>query len=341
MICVDRYSSVTYLKGLWDTFFAGKSTLRADWQTACELEACMWAGKPTDYQVCVFWEDDRIFGILPLQLGGLYDEMWNDAFTWLGGDRFCIEPGDLEKFRALVPRPYLLVDNDVAYPKAGCPDWLYHFPGCAFRLPAERTMESYLASLTKKHRYNLRAVLKDNPDVWTAACHTPRDQVSALRAVTRTMWLERIAADEDCADIETLDYMWRTLDVLMEAARRQGRLVEIALYEGMTLLAVNYSVIEGHTVKDFLCYWNAAPEWRNRGLGNLAILRNIEHVMQAHPHVDTYDLLWLSAFSPYKRKFLNMETTFPVMALFPAGSDALIERCGVKPPYVHGDEVVR
>jgi arginyl-tRNA--protein-N-Asp/Glu arginylyltransferase len=81
------------------------------------------------------------------------------------------------------------------------------------------------------------------------------------------------------------------------------------------LIAINYSIIEGDTVYDYICYRN--PLLSDHSLGIFAILENIKYVQKRYPECKYYDLA--SEFD-YKRKFVNREKYHAVCDLVPVYS---------------------
>jgi len=77
------------------------------------------------------------------------------------------------------------------------------------------------------------------------------------------------------------------------------------------LVTANFSIQrEQDRVDDYLCLRNSQDHLSSRGLGIFAILKNMEHTRQMG--IKYYDLS--SCMNDYKRKFVNMETFFYVMA---------------------------
>ena len=102
----------------------------------------------------------------------------------------------------------------------------------------------------------------------------------------------------------------KVFPLIFDAARKNGQLVTLQFYLGDDLIAVNYSVITGDTVCDYICYRN--PSLISRSLGLFAILENINYIQKHHPECKYYDLA--SEFD-YKSKFLNCEKSHAVFAL--------------------------
>jgi CelD/BcsL family acetyltransferase involved in cellulose biosynthesis len=98
--------------------------------------------------------------------------------------------------------------------------------------------------------------------------------------------------------------------IVFEKAAEMGKLITLKCYLEEKLVAVNYSIIEGDTVYDYICYRN--PVLSDRSLGIFAILENIKHVQKRYPDCKYYDLA--SEFD-YKRKFVNCEKYHTVFNL--------------------------
>jgi hypothetical protein len=149
-------------------------------------------------------------------------------------------------------------------------------------------------------------VWERNRDLAVEADGLVRDgEIQELLEAYLGAWRERFPGDRERQDYSR-DKVGTDL-ALMRRAAEMGRLQALYLRLRGRLLAANFAVFHGPDcirLDDYLCLRD--PREQARGLGNFAILANMEQARRAG--VRWYDLS--AILSDYKRRFLNTRAVF-------------------------------
>lgn len=264
--------------------------------------------KPRGYalQIVVVLEDTRCVGIFPLLRSN--DDPF-DAPYWNVNDDFIISreyfcaPHELPAAAALLP-PHLADDLSCFYEIGEHPKFGRSAGGV---IDIKQSEAAYLDSLPKRHRGGLRRNLKKNLDIRSESDTRIRsDVVEQLLPSYLHGWKMK----EGCHDLAYYQYCTDKIAcdlALLARAEQMGRLVAVYLFLDDQPLAANFSVRrEQDRIDDYLCLRNCDNGHRPRGLGILAILRNMAYCRSLG--IVYYDLS--ACMSHYKTQFLNNTTSF-------------------------------
>lgn len=255
-------------------------------------------------------QDGCCIGIFPLLFG---DHDMNRNFYWSFNDDFIISkeyycpPEDVHRFLEHLP-PHLSDDLSCFY----APEQTNYFYRSARGLvDMKPSQEEYFQSLKKKYRHDMRRTWKLNADVEVMADNRVHDdKIVALLENYLDYWRQKNGTVSEEYVRYSRDKILTDL-LLMCRAEKLGKLIALYFYLGGELVAANFSIRrEQDRVDDYLCLRNSQDHLSPRGLGIFAILKNMEHCRQMG--LKYYDLS--SCMNDYKRKFVNMETFFYVMA---------------------------
>jgi hypothetical protein len=255
-------------------------------------------------------QDGCCTGIFPLLYG---DFDMNDVPYWSFNDDFIISkeyfcpPEGLHHFLRHLP-PHFCDDLSCFY----MPEKPRYFYRAARGLiDMKLSNEDYFQSLKKKYRHDLRRTWNMNVDVEvsvTDRLHT--DKIDSLLQYYLDHWRQKNTGLSKEYIQYSRDKILTDL-LLMHRAEELGKLIAQYFYLGGELVAANFSIRrEQDRVDDYLCLRNSQERFSSRGLGIFAILKNMEHCRKMG--IKYYDLS--SCMNGYKRKFVNMETFFYVMA---------------------------
>jgi hypothetical protein len=274
-----------------------------DWQAHRIIWEVFYAPRGAELRVHVALEDDRPVGIVPLLLtredresGGPWT--FTDDFL-LAREYFC-PPSLLPRLLPLLPEH--LADDLSCFEEPEARELFEACPGAIADLGVSR--EAYFASLPGRHRRQLRAVWERNRDLAVETDHRVRwEELGELVDSYLGYWRARFPGQEE-RHAYSRDKVLTDLR-LMERAAEMGRLLALYLCLDGRLVAANFSVHHARDrLDDYLCLRDAREE--DRGLGNFAILANMEAARKAG--VRWYDLS--AILSDYKRRFLNTQAVF-------------------------------
>jgi len=148
-----------------------------------------------------------------------------------------------------------------------------HRANAAFPLP--ESFERYLESLSKKHRYDARAVLKQ-AEALTVRYEWPT-QMDAIWACYEAYCHQTF---EESDTFTTAPQRVGCVQLFAEEARQLGTLFPLAVYEGDRLIAVNVAEQVGLRVLDACALYT--PDARDQyAIGKFMILENIRHAIAA------------------------------------------------------------
>jgi hypothetical protein len=277
-----------------------------DWQAHRIIWESFYAPRGAELRVYVALEAGRPIGIVPLLLtredrerGGPWT--FTDDFL-LAREYFC-PPSLLPRLLPLLPEH--LADDLSCFEAPPAPKVRTLFEACPGAI-AELgdSQEAYFASLPGRHRRQLRAVWERNRDLTVETDRrVRRELLGELLEGYLGYWRDRFPDVKERQDY-SCDKV-RTDLALMERAAEMGRLLSLYLRLDGRLVAANFSVLHGQDrLDDYLCLRD--PREQARGLGNFAILANMEEARKAG--LRWYDLS--AILSEYKRRFLNTQAVF-------------------------------
>ncbi|MBN1273360.1 MAG: hypothetical protein JXB26_13920 [Candidatus Aminicenantes bacterium] len=171
----------------------------------------------------------------------------------------------------------------------------------------KENQDEYFQSLRKKSRHNLKRTLQINNDIRVERDHRVRwEEIKKILKIQLDYWLTKNGSTDKSYYRYSRDKISSTL-ILMDRASEMGKLIALYFYQDKKLIAANFSVRrENNRVDDYLCLRDCREEQNWRGLGILAILKNMEICRSLG--IRYYDLS--SCISEYKKKFLNMESSY-------------------------------
>jgi CelD/BcsL family acetyltransferase involved in cellulose biosynthesis len=276
-----------------------------DWQAHRIIWESFYAPRGAQLRIYVALEAGRPVGLVPLLLTREDQERggpWTFTDDFLLAREYLCPPSVLPQLLPLLPEH---LADDLSCFEAPAPQWQESFEACPGAIAdLGESQEAYLASLPGRHRRQLRAVWERNRDLMVQADGVVRrEQLENLLAGYLGYWRDRFAGQEE-RQAYSRDKVATDL-ALMERAGQMGRLLALYLRLDGRLVAANFSVFHGRDrLDDYLCLRD--PGEQARGLGNLAILANMEQARQAG--VRWYDLSAILA--DYKRRFLNTRAVF-------------------------------
>jgi CelD/BcsL family acetyltransferase involved in cellulose biosynthesis len=283
----------------------GSGELCLDWQAHRIIWECFYAPRGAELRVYVALQTGRPVGVVPLlrtledrERGGPW--IFTDDFL-LAREYFC-EPSLLPRLLPLLPEH---LADDLSCFQVPPPQSRDCFEACAGAIAELReSQDDYLASLSGRHRRQLRSVWERNRDLAVELDHrVRREQIGELLEAYLGYWRERFPGEEQ-RQAYSRDKV-RTDLALMERAAEMGRLLALYFRLEGRLVAANFAVLHGQDrLDDYLCL--REPREQTRGLGNFAILANMEEARKAG--VRWYDLS--AILSDYKRRFLNTQAVF-------------------------------
>jgi hypothetical protein len=268
--------------------------------------------KNRDFQlnIIVGIQDGSCIGIFPLLFG---DHDMNGISYWSFNDDFIISkeyfcpPEEIHRFREHLP-PHICDDLSCFY----APEKTHHFYRTVRGLvDMKSSQEEYFQSLRKKYRHDMRRTWKMNADVEVFADNRYHaDKINSLLECYLDYWRQKNGAVSEEYVRYSRDKILTDL-LLMRRAEKLGKLIALYFYLEGELVAANFSIRrEQDRVDDYLCLRSSQGHLLSRGLGIFAILKNMECCRQLG--IKYYDLSL--CMNDYKRKFVNMETFFYVMA---------------------------
>jgi CelD/BcsL family acetyltransferase involved in cellulose biosynthesis len=283
----------------------GAEELCLDWRAHRIIWESFYAPRGAELRVYVALEAGRPAGIVPLLLtredrerGGPWT--FTDDFL-LAREYFCA-PSLLPRLLPLLPEHLADDLSSFEIPEPAARERFEACPGAIVDLGPDQ--ESYLASLPGRHRRQLRAVWERNLDLTVEADRqVRRERLEELLEDYLGYWRDRFPEEQERQEYSR-DKVSTDL-ALMRRAEEMGRLLALRLSLGGRLVAANFSVLHGKDrLDDYLCLRD--PREQARGLGNFAILANMEEARKAG--VRWYDLS--AILNDYKRRFLNTRAVF-------------------------------
>jgi hypothetical protein len=276
-----------------------------DWQAHRIVWESFYAPRGAQLRVYVALEAGRPIGIVPLLLTSEDRERggpWTFTDDFLLAREYFCPTSLLPQLLPLLPEH--LADDLSCFepPPAQFQERFEACPGAIADLGPSQ--EAYFGSLPGRHRRQLRAVWERNRDLDVQADRQVRRGLfEELLEAYLGYWRDRLAGAK-----ERQDYSREKVGTdlaLMERAAEMGRLLALYVRLNGRLVAANFSVFHGQDrLDDYLCLRD--PRESGRGLGNFAILANMEEARKAG--VRWYDLS--AILSDYKRRFLNTRAVF-------------------------------
>lgn len=324
----EDYDSLKPLRAQWDAFHKGSREVTADYDLCKSLESLAKL-KDLPYRVRVFYHGDQVVGLLPMAIHALErPNDWNYAFgPWFMSPRFPVDPTFLPAVLKQIPAPFFLLDNTFRYgvgPATG------QFAANVVVLP--RSFEDYRSNMRAKSRKAFKFLLRDNADLsvrigWTNA-------LWRAMAACAAHW-DTVSADDGA----WVRYQHDGYRIVYTHAWLTGRLFPVTVWQGDTLVAATMNVIDGDTLALYEVYRDFGAEWHKRGVGNFALLKTIEAVINLHPEIRFYDLsrtdVQFVEEMGYKRRFVNSDFKTPLVAV----CSTLEQVSCVAPPYVFEGEL--
>lgn len=300
------YDSVgsTEVKKCWQEYFTQPSAV-TDYYLACNIEHEF----ISDPRVLVFKKEGKIRGILPICGMANGDEYyWTHypSLTYVASS-VTIDAECWQHLPKVLPRPFYLQES--SWKNWGSlPDWVQPAKSNVIDLSiGERTLDGYLATLTKKHRSKLRNSLNRNVDIKVVRGEPEGENFEILKQTYLNHCYEHY---QDSKDLNWFRYQMQVFPQIFKVAADLGQLLPLKFYLNDELVAVNYCIVIGDSAYDYICYRN--PEFKDRSLGIFAILENIRYIQANYKECIYYDLA--SEFE-YKSKFLNCAKQHAVFSL--------------------------
>lgn len=297
------YQSLSETSVEWHSYFKDRSpSITNDYDLACYIEKSLFKFGVERTSVLVVLDDqDTVKGILPIsyesEKGWSYwpSYMFISVIPTIDSDVWPTLP-------EIVPRPFRIyetsfkTDVDLYLPSVAMS------PANVIDLSPYDSLSAYLNDLDKKTRSKFRNCLNRNQDILVSPVTIYKDDSSsmAVRESYMTYCAERFEGTED------LSYFQNQLSIfpnLFHVAEQHRQLTVLELRLDGRLVAINYSVIDGNCLYDYICYRETDEDLEKRSLGIFAILKNIERMLLQNKvgQEAYYDLA--SEFS-YKKQFL-------------------------------------
>jgi hypothetical protein len=291
----------------WERLASGYrcGELCLDWEAHRIIWDRFYAPRGAELRVYVALESGSPAGIVPLLLT---PEDRENGGPWTFTDDFLIAreyfcpPALLPRLLPLLPEH---LADDLSCFESPPPQVREGFEACPGAIVELRdSQEAYFASLPGRHRRQLRAVWERNRDLTVEADRRVHgERIEALREGYLGHWRERFPGQAE-RQAYSRDKVATDL-ALMDRAEQMGRLLALYLSLDGRLVAANFAVFHGQDrLDDYLCLRD--PREQARGLGNFAILANMQEARRAG--VRWYDLS--AILSDYKRRFLNTRALF-------------------------------
>ena len=304
------YASVSdaEVESYWRIYFKD-TNVSHNYELACLVEKALFEYGTVDVAVVVLTDGDKVKGIFPIS-HEIHDDgrnFWTyyPSLTFIAGS-VTIDEECWAHLPEILPRPFLLQESSWKDYHDGIPLWVTRVPSNVIDISSSN-LEEYLASLSKKHRSKLRNCLNRNEDIRVVIGEPVNGEFNTLKEVYQDHCYEKYKkSNEICYFL----YQLKVFPLIFDSARKSGQLIVLRFYLEDTLVAVNYSIKNGDTICDYICYRD--PSLVSRSLGLFAILENIRHIQEHHPECKYYDLA--SEFD-YKSKFLNCEKSHAVFTL--------------------------
>jgi len=280
--------------------------LSVDWGAHALIWKCFYAPRGHQLDIAVALEGDRCVGIFPLTRSDVDpygSTRWSlsDDFV-IAREYFCL-PEALHRCMPLLP-PHFSDDMSCFLAPADLHGFA-SFPGGVVDL---RTSEAeYFESLRTSARKHLRANLRRNEDIRHEVDDRIRwPEIRGILDIHLQYWQERCGGPDTAYYAYSRDKIHCDL-ALLGRAEEMGRLVALYFFLDETLVAANFSVRrEQDRVDDYLCLRDSTEAHAARGLGILAILRNMEHCRSLG--IRYYDLG--AGTNPYKQQFKNITSCY-------------------------------
>ncbi len=305
----DTYDDArTFWMELSQTYKNGELAL--DWTANKLIWDSFYKNRKFQLNIIAGIQDGCCIGIFPLLFG---DHDMNGIPYWSFNDDFIISkeyycpPEEIHRFLENLP-PHLSDDLSCFY----APRQAHYFSRAARGLvDMKLSQEEYFQSLKKKYRHDMRRTWRINADVDVCVDNRLYEfKIAPLLESYLDYWQQKNGAVSEEYVRYSRDKILTDL-LLMRRAEELEKLIALYFYLDGELVAANFSVHrEQDRVDDYLCLRNSAAPLSSRGLGIFAILKNMEHCRQMG--IKYYDLS--SCMNGYKRKFVNMETFFYMLA---------------------------
>ena len=304
---VIQYPSMSSVEHLWSSYFKTPSVTN-DYPLLCYIEDALFNHGVSEVAVLVFIDKGEVRGIMPIS----YEEK-KDAWSYWPSYVFIsikvtIDLECWEHLPTMLPRPFFIHESSFKI-KEQMPKnlpWVSYSPANVINLTpylsCAEPFEEYLSDLEKKTRSKLRNCLNRNQDIKVLL--TQEYDIEGGEDL-RQNYIRYCMIKFD--ESEDLSYFKTQLEIfprLFETAEKLGQLVTLQIRLDNELVALNYSILEGNCLYDYICYRETCSEEADRrALGILAILKNLEWCLTLPANELYYDLA--SEFS-YKRQFIPM-----------------------------------
>ncbi len=320
IVCME-FDSLAGVKPYWEelnrTYKGGELTL--DWEAHRIIEEHYLAPRGYELRVHVFLEEGRCIGIVPLNRTDsdpMGTQCWSISDEFVIAREYFVRP---ERFHAVLPMlpPHYADDLSAFYTPVESAG-LESLP--AGLIDIGDSEEGYIAGLRKSARHDLRNTLRRNGDVESEFDGSIRwDAVRPLLECHFHRWMER------CGGEDTDYYRYTEQKIsgdmrLMQRASEMGRLFAQYMFIEGRLVAANFAVRrEDNRLDDYMCLRLEDPAIQSRGLGVLAVLRNMAQCRAEG--IRYYDMS--SCSGDYKRRFANVSFAY----LRPRYDDPSIQPC--------------
>lgn len=305
---VFEFSSLDAARPWWDelarSYKSGELTL--DWEAHKIIAEDFLEPRGYRQRIFVFVAAGRCVGVVPLNRSdsdpmGTRCESFSDDF--IIAREYFVRPDCFAQVLSLLPPHYS--DDLSAFYRPGDATGMETAPAGVIDLMASE--DAYFAGLRKHARYDLRATLRRNEDVRSEfSTEVLRDAIAPLLEDQLGRWAER------CGGQETEYFTYTRQKILcdlrlMERAAQMGRLLAQYLSVGGDLVAANFAVRRDvERLDDYLCLRSADPDLSSRGLGILAVVRNMARCRSEG--IRYYDMS--SCSGDYKRRFANVSMDY-------------------------------
>jgi len=303
---VRRFDSYEAVKPLWEelnrTYKNGELTV--DWTAHRIIWDHFYAIRGSRLMILAGLENGCCTGIFPFvceEPGEPPQWVFSDDFI-ISREYFC-PPDKIHLFRDLLPSH--LSDDLSCFYKPDYPASFAQAPGGMVDLLD--SPEAFLRSVGKKSRHALSRVLRDNSDIRIEVDNRVRvDEIQGILHSQLAYWLKKKGYEREEDYTYSRDKIGTDL-ALMQRAAEMGKLIALYFYLDAQLLAANFSVArETNRVDDYLCLRDCREPFSRRGLGFLAILKNMAHCRSRG--IRYYDLS--ACMDEYKKRFINTDLSF-------------------------------
>lgn len=305
---IITYPSLSHpdVAAYWSSYFKTTS-VSTDYQLACHIENSLFNYGVDHVEVLCFIDQDQICGIMPI----CYESV-KDLWSYWPSYMFIATPVTIDTdcwvyLPTVLPRPFRIHESSFrTTPQVSHIPWISLNPANVINLTPyastpdpHNSFEAYLADLDKKTRSKLRNCLNRNLDVEIIVT----DSYDVEGGVDLRQHYEKYCFDRfvDAPDFSYFQNQLSIFPELFDTAARLGQLITLQMRLDGQLVGLNYSILSDNCLYDYICYRETACDLEKKALGILAILKNIQWVLQHHQGELYYDLA--SEFS-YKRQFI-------------------------------------